>query len=82
LRAYIDQRIAAGQVETSPEDEEPAESRSADILDMTALLKRSLERRQGKTTTEAPKPRPARKPAARKPAAKKAKPPTKRKRAA
>lgn len=82
LRAYIDQRIAAGQVETSPEDEGPAESRSADILDMTALLKRSLERRQGKTTTEATKPRPARKPAARKPAAKKAKPPTKRKRAA
>ena len=82
LRAYIDQRIAAGQVETSPEDEEPAESHSADILDMTALLKRSLERRQGKATTDVPKPRAARKPAARKPAAKKAKPPTKRKRAA
>lgn len=87
LRAYIDQRIAAGQVESSPENEEPAEPRSADILDMTALLKRSLERRQGQVAPATPKPRAARKPAARKvpkrkPAAKTAKPPTKRKRAA
>lgn len=89
LRAYIDQRIAAGQVESSPEDEEPTEPRSADILDMTALLKRSLERRQGQVAADVPKPRAARKPAARKaperkPAAKTktAKPPTKRKRAA
>lgn len=87
LRTYIDERVAAGQVETSPDDDEPAPPRSADILDMTALLKRSLERRQGKAEPDAPKPKASRKPTARKapadkPAAKARKPPIKRKRAA
>lgn len=67
LRAYIDQRIAAGQVETSPDQDAPAPPRSADIVDVTALLKRSLERRQGKSASGAPKKsRAARKSAARK----------------
>lgn len=88
LRAYIDQRVAAGQVETSPDDDEaPAPPRSSNVLDMTALLKRSLERRQGKAAPDAPQAKAARKPTARKaparkPATKTRKPPAKRKRAA
>lgn len=87
LRAYIDQRVAAGQVETSPEDDASAPPRSANVLDMTALLKRSLERRQVKAAPDAPKPRAGGKPAARKaparkPAARARKPASGRKRAA
>lgn len=72
LRAYIDQRVAAGQVEIAPDEDEPAPRRSADILDMTALLKRSLERRQGKAAPAPAPPKAARKPAARKAAVRKA----------
>jgi DNA end-binding protein Ku len=87
LSAYIDQRVAAGQMETSPESDEPAPRRSADILDMTALLKRSLERRQGKAQPARVEPKTTRKPAtrrtaARKPAAKTRKPAGGRKRTA
>lgn len=71
LSAYIDQRVAAGQMETSPESDEPAPRRSADILDMTALLKRSLERRQGKAQPAHVEPKTTRKPAARRTAARK-----------
>jgi DNA end-binding protein Ku len=79
LRAYIDERVAAGQVDSAPESDEPAPRRSAAILDMTALLKRSLERRQGKADPAPAKPKAhpepaaktARKPATRKTAARK-----------
>ena len=55
LRAYIDERVAKGQTESAPEDDAPAPRRSADVVDMTALLKRSLERRPAKPAKPAKK---------------------------
>lgn len=58
LLAYIEQRQEKGQVETSPDADPPP--RTGNVVDMTALLKRSLEQRGGKAATSKDAPdRPA-----------------------
>lgn len=67
LRAYIDERVAQGQTESAPEDDAPAPRRSTNVVDMTALLKRSLEGRATPSTKQARQAKPAR-PATKAPA--------------
>ena len=67
VMALVEKKVKAGQTETvvQPEAEEAAPSKSAEIIDLAELLKRSLRRGDG-----AAKAPPARRAAARKSAAK------------
>jgi DNA end-binding protein Ku len=79
LMKMIDERVKAGQLESAPEteEEEPKPARGQ-VVDLMALLKRSVEERGsggksgGAHGTKTAAKKPAAKSAAKKPAAKKA----------
>ncbi|MDP2127757.1 MAG: Ku protein [Pseudohongiella sp.] len=68
IMALVEEKAEAGEISAVHEaDESPEERKSADVIDLTELLKRSL----GKKTSEKPKAKPsATKTAAKKPATK------------
>ena len=65
LMKTIEERVEAGQLEAAPEPEAKPRQRADNVVDLMALLKRSVE--EGGSTKKAP----AKKSAAKKPAAKK-----------
>ena len=69
MKKMIDERVAAGQLEESPEaPPAPRKERGGNVVDLMALLKRSVE--EGGGTRKPAKKAPARKSAAKKPAKK------------
>jgi DNA end-binding protein Ku len=78
LMKMIEERVEAGQLEASPEPAPKAKPRGDNVVDLMALLKRSVE--EGGSAKKTAKKTPAKKPTAKKAAAKKT--PAKKKTAA
>ncbi|HWI14925.1 MAG TPA: Ku protein, partial [Burkholderiales bacterium] len=55
LMARIKERVKAGQIHTVPEEEAPAEQpHTAEVIDLAAMLRRSLQNKSGKADDKEP----------------------------